>query len=328
MPILEVVWDRIVEVVLAVGASLAHLGWILAIAILAAVYLKTYVNTEKLSAFLSRRKTTSIYASVAIAAFTPFCACGTMAIIIGMLATTLPWGAIMAFLTSSPLMSPNAFILISGVIGLRFALALTIASVAIGVLSGWITHWIEKHTKFLEGQVRFSEKAQSCECACQPEPKVIEKAPVLEPVYATGCCSSVPACERIGLGYISMPEPTGLKRFAQKARLGDLFKNFFQVGVKQILLLYAIFVGVGYLIHSLVPSTMVELLFGSGSAGAVPLASIIGLPLYVSTESSIPLVQSMMDSGASPGAMLAFMITGSSTSAWVIEGLSTFLKKG
>jgi uncharacterized membrane protein YraQ (UPF0718 family) len=35
----------------------------------------------------------------------------------------------------------------------------------------------------------------------------------------------------------------------------------------------------------------------------------------------------MIASGSSEGAMMAFIITGSATSAWVIAGLSTFLKK-
>ena len=35
----------------------------------------------------------------------------------------------------------------------------------------------------------------------------------------------------------------------------------------------------------------------------------------------------MIQSGASQGAMLAFMITGSATSVWVIAGLTTFMKK-
>ncbi|MGE5678806.1 MAG: permease, partial [Pseudomonadota bacterium] len=69
------------------------------------------------------------------------------------------------------------------------------------------------------------------------------------------------------------------------------------------------------------------LLFGARTFYAVPLAAIIGLPLYITTDSGIPIIQSMLQSGASEGAMLAFMIAGSATSAWVIAGLSTFLKK-
>ena len=69
------------------------------------------------------------------------------------------------------------------------------------------------------------------------------------------------------------------------------------------------------------------MLFGADSFYAVPLAAIIGLPLYITTEAGIPMIQSMIQSGASQGAMLAFLITGSATSAWVIAGLTSFMRK-
>lgn len=81
------------------------------------------------------------------------------------------------------------------------------------------------------------------------------------------------------------------------------------------------------LINYFIPSSIITVLFGENSLFAVPLASIIGLPLYITTESGTPIIQSMIESGASQGAMLAFMITGSATSAWVIAGLTSFLKK-
>ena len=134
---LSFIGNLLVGLVTTVLNSLAHNWWVLALSILTAVALKTYVNTEKLSKFLTGKTRVSILLSVAVGAFTPFCACGTMAVIVGMLTTTLPWGPIMAFLTSSPLMSPDGFLMISGMIGLRFAVALTVASLVIGVASGF-----------------------------------------------------------------------------------------------------------------------------------------------------------------------------------------------
>jgi len=55
--------------------------------------------------------------------------------------------------------------------------------------------------------------------------------------------------------------------------------------------------------------------------------SVIGLPLYITTESATPIIQSILKSGASEGSMLAFIITGSATSAWVIAGLNTFMRR-
>ena len=161
------------ETIMTVLTSLRHNWLVLAITIITAAAMKTYVNTDKLSKLLMKRSNVSIFASVLIGAFTPFCACGTTAVLIGMLTTTLPWGPIMAFLTSSPLMSPDGFILMSGVVSVRFAIGLTIASLAIGLLSGFATHVIEKKTTFLNNQTRYSDKtpaAAACACSAAPSP--------------------------------------------------------------------------------------------------------------------------------------------------------------
>jgi uncharacterized membrane protein YraQ (UPF0718 family) len=68
-------------------------------------------------------------------------------------------------------------------------------------------------------------------------------------------------------------------------------------------------------------------LFCHGNGFAVPLAALIGLPIYISGEASIPLIQSLMIGGTSKGAMLAFMITGPGTSAWVVAGIATIMKR-
>ena len=60
---------------------------------------------------------------------------------------------------------------------------------------------------------------------------------------------------------------------------------------------------------------------------AVPLAALVGLPLYVNGDSSISLIQTLIQGGVSGGAMLAFMITGPGTSAGVLAGIATIMKK-
>jgi uncharacterized membrane protein YraQ (UPF0718 family) len=99
------------------------------------------------------------------------------------------------------------------------------------------------------------------------------------------------------------------------------------VGVKQILLFFSIFAAVGYLINYFVPTSIIMALFRPDSVLSVPLAALIGLPLYVTGESAIPLIQSLIAGGAGEGSMMAFMITGPATSAWVIAGITAFMKK-
>jgi uncharacterized membrane protein YraQ (UPF0718 family) len=411
--VMSYIAELLTKTLAAVGLSLQHNGKILAFAILLAVILKTYVNSDKLSRLLFKRKRISIFASVAFGAFTPLCACGTMAVIIGMLTTTFPWGPIMAFLTSSPLMSPDGFVLISGVIGIRFAVALTIASLVIGISSGFITNVIEKRTKILVGQSRFADKekapscgcgattditkpvlTQSCSCGSTAAEAVIPSlsqscscgaaAVAISPSISQGCscsaaaelapslsqncsCSAedskkdisftsavkyccgkiVAAAEGAGGAIKSIfvksknyttdieikPQRSYEKKdssfitLIKKYKLDLFVRDLYSLGLKQILFFYTIFVAVGYMINYFVPSSIISMLFGAHAIYAVPLASLIGLPLYITTDSGIPIIQSMLQSGASEGAMLAFMITGSATSAWVVAGLATFLKK-
>jgi uncharacterized membrane protein YraQ (UPF0718 family) len=54
---------------------------------------------------------------------------------------------------------------------------------------------------------------------------------------------------------------------------------------------------------------------------AVPLAAILGIPAYINTEASLPLVSALMDGGMGPGPAMAFLVTGAGTSIGAISGL-------
>lgn len=93
--------------------------------------------------------------------------------------------------------------------------------------------------------------------------------------------------------------------------------------------LLAMFLGfafIGYFLNSLIPSTWVTTLFGHGRIYSVPLAATLGLPLYLNTEASLPLVRTMLDAGMSQGAALAFMIAGAGTSIGAIAGALTIAR--
>jgi uncharacterized membrane protein YraQ (UPF0718 family) len=287
------------ETIIYVVGTLIHNAPVLVFGILAAAAVTVYIDPEKLKQSLLKRTGVSISGSVALGAFTPFCACGTMAVIVSMMTTALPWGPIMAFLTSSPLMSPEGFILISGIISIRFAVALTAASIVIGICSGYITHFIEGNTKFLENQARFAGKTKCCGSNAAAE---------------TSCCSQASVHAR-GKG------------LAEKYKLKELFKVFYEVGVKRVLLYFAVFAAIGFLINKFVPAEIIMKYLGSGNKFAVPLLALIGLPLYVSGSASIPIINALMAGGASEGALLAFVMTGPGTSAGVLAGLMTIMRK-
>ena len=334
------------ETITQVFRSLTHNWFPLSMAILVAAIMKVYINPEKLKQTLLRRSGISILASVIVGAFTPLCACGTMAVIIAMLTTTLPWGPIMAFLTSSPLMSPDGFIMLAGIINLNFAVAMTLASVIIGVGSGYITHIIEKKSDFLNNQTRLPKLSKNDFCSCSArtrnfseilDSKIIEKTIISE----KGCCEVQLCCVAPAktqpysfsnsIVYGQFPlidiDLNTLFKFFKKIKWQAISEATLHIGIRQILLFYAIFVAVGFLINKLVPSSVIISLFSSENIFAVPLAALIGLPIYISGETSIPLIKSLMSAGASSGSMLAFLITGPGTSAWVVAGITTIMKQ-
>lgn len=66
-------------------------------------------------------------------------------------------------------------------------------------------------------------------------------------------------------------------------------------------------VALGALIHGFVPRTFVETYLANGTWWTVPLAVIMGAPLYANSVSVIPVVEAMTGKGVALGTALAFM---------------------
>jgi len=300
------------------------------LSILIAVSITVYLDVEKLRKMFLRKPKTLILGSVSFGALTPLCACGTMAVVLSLLTTALPWGPIMAFLVSSPLMSPDTFVMMTGFVGLKFAIALAVASVLLGIFAGYITTYIEKNTSFLNGQLRMAKQtvknstcrietessqcSDKCNCEITTEPKIVYE----------NCCVSGNA---ITIQYPHNEIITKLQSIADKLKLKQFVKSFFDLGIKKILPLFIAFVVVAYLISKYVPTSWIVDLFNGKHFYSVPIAALIGLPLYVADASVAPLLQLLRDSGASYGSILAFMITGPGTSLGVLGGLSLIMKR-
>jgi uncharacterized membrane protein YraQ (UPF0718 family) len=329
--VLSILWDAVLYVL----QTLRHNFVVLLFGILTAGALRVYIDAEQMKRWLMNRPFLSVPATVAFGAFTPFCACGTMAVVLSMLATALPWAAIMAFLTSSPLMSPDGFILISGMLGVPFAIALTVASIVIGLGSGYVANLLQQKTPFFNDQLRFSgtpARKETASCGCSPSMEQQQSQAVLTAAPASlpkgqPCCATAPAPVACCAAAVQEPKTAHISSWIRRWKLDQLGQAVFDLGIKKILPMFAGFAAIGYLINRFVPSEWIAAVFGVQNAFAVPLAAVIGLPLYVSGNAAIPLLQSLLAGGVSPGAMLAFLITGPGTSAGVLAGIATILKR-
>lgn len=79
-------------------------------------------------------------------------------------------------------------------------------------------------------------------------------------------------------------------------------------------------IGVGAWIHGYVPANFLAKFAGAGKWYAVPLATLIGIPLYSNAAGIIPLVSALTEKGVSLGTVLAFMmaVTGLSLPEFLI----------
>jgi hypothetical protein len=128
----------------------------LLLSILAAAAVPVYLGTDRLGAWMSRRRRVAIGAAVLLATLTPFCSCGTTAIVLGMLATRTPWAPIVAFMVASPLTSPEELLLSAGLFGWPFALIFFTGTIALGFAAGAVTDLLER-TGWLAGQARMHD---------------------------------------------------------------------------------------------------------------------------------------------------------------------------
>jgi uncharacterized membrane protein YraQ (UPF0718 family) len=301
--------------------TFSHNWYLLVLSILISAALKLYVDQDAIARFLRRNSRNSVLLSTGVAVGTPFCSCGTTAVVLGMMASTVPWAPIVAFLVASPLTSPQELFYSAGLFGWPFAIAFFVSSILLGLLGGAIAGFAEARG-WLANQARMRPLASpslSLGIMGGPAPiglPVIAQPAALEatqcgctPARTTASVKAQPVVDRV------KPAPT-FRAFLQE---------IYSIS-KRLLPLFFGFTFVGYLLNGLIPTAWITSLFGAGHAYSIPLAATFGLPFYLNTEASLPLVRAMLESGMSQGAALAFLITGAGTSLGALGGIFTIAR--
>ena len=135
--------------------TFSHNWLLLVISILISAALKLYIDQDAIARFLRRNARNSVLLSTGVAVGTPFCSCGTTAVVLGMMASTVPWAPIVAFLVASPLTSPQELFYSAGLFGWNFAIAFFVASILLGLVGGAIASFAESRG-WLANQARMA----------------------------------------------------------------------------------------------------------------------------------------------------------------------------
>jgi hypothetical protein len=98
----------------------------------------------------------------------------------------------------------------------------------------------------------------------------------------------------------------GGKKMSSK-QLAVYFWKDGMIITRQIIPYVILGVGLGAIIHGFVPAGLVEKYLSVKSWWTVPLAVVIGMPLYANSVSVIPVMEAMVGKGVPLGTALAFM---------------------
>lgn len=271
----------------------------------------------------------AVLLATAVGAFSPFCSCTVVPLVAGLLVAGVPLAPVMSFWVASPTMDPEVFALSVGMLGWPLAVARLLATLALSLGAGYLTLALIRGG-FLGGKVlrrgvrekygtgETSGGEGCCEAPTAREPVLV--AVGLKPVPAAEKTSGGPdtagarSCAAAGCDpQTDRREHAGWwRRAVESARrldrprfAGEVLLQSWFLG-RWLLLAFAI----EAFILFYVPQGAIAGVLGGGNAFAVPIAALVGLPLYLNEFGALPIVAGLMESGMSPGAAIAFLIAG------------------
>ena len=281
--------QNLTDHLLFAGTSLVNIGPFLLLSVAIASYLKASGADTIVARAFEGSPTRAILIASMFGALSPFCSCGVIPIVAGLLAGGVPLAPVLAFCIASPIMDPEMFILTAAGINPEFAVMKTIAAITMGLLSGFATQMLAK-TGALENGLKDIAKPSCGTSSCGP------KTP--------------------GVTWAFWKRAEGTKTFVTAG--GDALW-FLGRWLAFAFLLEGLMI-------TYVPADNVASLLGNDNAFALPLAAIIGIPTYMNGYAAIPLVNGLLDLGMGTATGLTFMLAGSATSIPAAIGFWSLVK--
>jgi uncharacterized membrane protein YraQ (UPF0718 family) len=280
-----------------------------------------FISPETLQRHLSgkRRAQGTILATV-LGYITPFCSCSTVPIAAAMIGAGIPLGLVVAFVFASPYPVETGLFVLGPLFGWPFAVAFSVVGMVLAFLMGIIVdnlNWQDQikpsSSQMLPTGINGANPEEAQGCGCDVENELLD----------IQCCDDqeIEEDNSTDCGCVS----SGEKRSAPRVVKNALLYSF---GFLKKLFPYVIFGSlVGSLIYGYMPEEIVLQYAGSSNFIAVPIAALIGVPIYMSSSAIIPIIYSLHLKGMSGGAVTALLITATAISPPEILMLSKMFEK-
>lgn len=245
----------------------------------AVALLLMYIPQERLKSWISRRGIFGNILGSIVGALTPFCACSTIPMTLGMLNAGSPFGPVMSFVIASPILNPIILTMVATLLGVKAAVLYAGITFTASVLFGLILD-----------KTGFGQHVRN--------------------VRINNCCVE--------------------KKETVPATFGGKLKTAFSVAwgdFKKVSIFLFLGVGAGAIIYGYIPQEAIVQLAGPDNPLAIPVAALVGIPLYIRAETAIPIGMALAEKGMSLGAVMALIIGGAGMAIPEMTMLASIFKK-
>jgi uncharacterized membrane protein YraQ (UPF0718 family) len=221
----------------------------------------------------------TVFIASAVGAITPVCGVTILPLMAGLLAAGVPLAPVMAFWLSSPVTDPAMLATTAATLGIAFATGKTAAAFGLGVFGGAITAAVMRNRRG-ETALRTGGLAAKLTAGC--------------------CAASAPFEPRV---------------WRDRGRLRALIRQAVSTTRLILICLIPAFFAEYTLNAALTPGSL-AVYVGSDAWWAIPAAVFVGAPAYIDGYAALPLTRGLIDNGMSPGAAMAFLVSGGVVSIW------------
>ncbi|MCW8331375.1 permease [Photobacterium sp. SDRW27] len=284
--------------------------------------LQEFLTPEKIQSILSSRKGKGYFIAALLGAITPFCSCSTIPFLKGLLRARAGFGPMMVFLFGSPLLNPVIIGLFVVTFGVKVAVFYFLVAMVVSVTAGFVLEKLGFERYVRKEAYETAETGSSCGSSCgdtKPAPVAAASCCTSKPVpAATSCCDSKASVDvnANGEAVLTVKEESRWMR-VWRATWKD-FKQVFPYLLAGILL--------GSFIYGFIPTDMIAKYAGAGNWYAIPVAAVIGIPLYIRAEAVIPLSAALVQKGMALGSVMALIIGSAGASLTEVILLKSIFK--
>jgi uncharacterized membrane protein YraQ (UPF0718 family) len=319
--------------------------------LLVTIPLAVAVRMSRASQFINRafqgRPIIAILLATVVGAFSPFCSCGVIPVVAALLISGVPLAPVMSFWIASPSMDPEAFFLSVATLGWELAVWRLAATIMLSLGAGLVTHvmvkkgWLGQQNLRKERTTppRFSwtyareglRRLKNSLTTLLPQRRA-PSSTILSPTVA--CCTSVgsstPDSRRFAVAAVTATASGGgVDRTPARSAACDAGggQNCSQEAASfwhrltretwSATWMVAKFMALAFLLTALInqyiPSEWVAGLLGHQNRWAIPVAAVLGVPVYTSNMTALPMLGALLAQGMDPSAALAFLISGPTT---------------